>query len=74
MSKEQPIKNIGQVVEALPNGQFLVSVEGNVIRCYLNGKMRLNKIKVIIGDSVNVELSPGVDLKNALGRITFRNK
>ena len=52
--------SVGVVTEALPNAFFrvkLVKREKEVL-AYLSGKMRLNKIKVLIGDSVEVVLIP----------------
>lgn len=75
MSKENLIKKDGQVVEVMTNGQFMVQFEPEVImRCYLAGRMKQNKIRVILGDRVTVEISPNVNFKNTIGRITFRNK
>lgn len=60
---------VGQVIEALPNTTFKVSLDdGREVLAYLSGKMRLNYIKVMIGDRVALELSP--DGKR--GRITRR--
>lgn len=56
--------SIGVITEALPNALFRVKFqrgekpEENTILAYLSGKMRLNRIKVIIGDSVEVILDP----------------
>lgn len=59
MNNDEKQKIDGQVVEALPNTTFKVMLEnGNEILAYLSGKMRLNYIKVMIGDRVSVELSP----------------
>ncbi len=67
--KEQKEKFNGVVVEALPGTTFTVELEdGRKILAYLAGKMRLNYIKVMIGDKVAVELSPD----GLRGRITFR--
>ncbi len=46
----------GQVVDCLPNAHFKVELEGTgeIIRAYLGGKMKLNSIKVILGDKVEV--------------------
>jgi len=74
------IKNIqGQVLEALPNARFRVDVglsEGKTILCYLSGKMNQNKIRVMVGDRVDIEIpdSPSVHLENNIGRITYRTK
>lgn len=49
----------GTVQEALPNTMFRVELEaGNVLVCYLAGKMRLHRIKVLVGDTVEVLLDP----------------
>ena len=49
----------GIVTEALPNTLFRVQVEGEQeLLAYLSGKMRLHRIRVLIGDSVEVELDP----------------
>ena len=59
----------GVVEEALPNTLFKVSLEnGEVVLCYLAGKMRLHRIKVLVGDKVSVELDP----YGGKGRITKR--
>jgi translation initiation factor IF-1 len=53
-------KSIGTVSEALPNALFRVRLEGKdeEILTYLSGKMRLNRIKVLIGDSVEIVIDP----------------
>ena len=50
----------GTVVEALPNTLFRVELEDTkeVILAYLAGKMRMNRIRVLIGDRVELELDP----------------
>ena len=49
----------GIVDEALPNTLFRVKLEGgNVVLAYLAGKMRLHRIKVLVGDRVQVQLDP----------------
>ena len=60
----------GVVTEALPNTMFRVKVDGQdtVILTYLAGKMRMNRIRVIVGDKVQVELDP----YGGKGRITRR--
>ena len=59
----------GIVEEALPNTQFRVSIEsGEVILTYLAGKMRLHRIKVLVGDKVLIKLDP----YGGKGRITRR--
>jgi translation initiation factor IF-1 len=50
---------IGTVIEALPNTLFRVDLgDGKVIISYLSGKMRINRIKVLLGDRVEVLLDP----------------
>ena len=59
MTNQQKEKLTGSVIEALPNTTFRVKLEnGQEILAYLAGKMRLNNIKVMIGDQIAVELSP----------------
>ena len=49
----------GVVDEALPNTLFRVSLEsGEQVLCYLAGKMRLHRIKVLVGDKVLLKLDP----------------
>lgn len=49
----------GVVEEALPNTLFRVKLEsGDIVLAYLAGKMRLHRIKVLVGDSVQVQLDP----------------
>ncbi|MEK7138568.1 MAG: translation initiation factor IF-1 [Patescibacteria group bacterium] len=59
MSNSEKEKIEGQVIEALPNTNFKVVLgDGREVLVYLSGKMRLNYIKVMIGDRVSLELSP----------------
>lgn len=61
---------IGTVIEALPNTLFRVDIgDGKVILSYLAGKMRIHRIKVLIGDKVEVLLDP----YGGKGRIIKRN-
>lgn len=72
MAKEEAIKVQGKVVETLPNAMFKVELEnGHQILAHISGKMRMHFIKILPGDTVNVELSP-YDLTR--GRITYRSK
>jgi len=49
----------GTVMEALPNTFFRVELEnGEVVLAYLAGKMRLHRIRVLVGDKVSLELDP----------------
>lgn len=59
MHKEKEPTSFGTVTEALPNTQFRVLMEdGKEILTYLAGKMRMHRIKVLIGDRVEVILDP----------------
>lgn len=50
---------LGIVIEALPNATFRVRIDDNKeIFTYLSGKMRMYRIKVLVGDKVKVKLSP----------------
>jgi len=69
-SKKETIELKGQVVETLPSATFKVELEnGHTVLAHLSGKMRLNFIKVLLGDEVIVELTP-YDLSK--GRIIKR--
>ena len=69
LEKDRKNKKEGVVIEALPDTNFKVRLEdGRELLAYLSGKMRLNYIKVMMGDKVTVELSE--DEKR--GRIVFR--
>lgn len=72
MSKEEVITIDGVVVKSLPNATFKVESEkGLKVLAHLSGKMRMNKIKVLEGDKVKLEISP-YDLTK--GRIVYRYK
>ena len=72
MSKEDLIEFTGTVVELLPNAMFRVKLDnGHVVLTHTSGRMRKNRIRVLVGDKVNVEMTP-YDLTK--GRITFRHK
>ena len=72
MAKEAPISVDGIIEDALPNANFTVRLENNhVIHTHISGKMRMNNIKIIIGDRVKVEMSP-YDLSK--GRLVYRYK
>ena len=72
MPKERLIEFQGIVLELLPNAMFRVKLENNhEILAHSSGKMRKNRIRVLAGDKVTVEMTP-YDLTK--GRITFRWK
>jgi len=61
MTEQEEVKTKeGTVVESLPNTMYRVSMEesGEVLVCYVAGKMRYNRIRVLIGDTVEVLLDP----------------
>lgn len=59
-SKQKITSAVGVVTEALPNTLFRVKFEGKEeeLLAYLAGKMRMHRIRVLIGDKVDVELDP----------------
>ena len=72
MDKEELLEFKGSVTEKLPNAMFRVKLEnGHEIIAHTAGKMRKFRIWVMVGDTVNVEMTP-YDLSK--GRITFRYK
>jgi translation initiation factor IF-1 len=72
MAKEDVIEFAGTVLELLPNAMFRVKLEnGHEIIAHTAGRMRKNRIRVLAGDSVTVEMTP-YDLTK--GRISFRHK
>ena len=72
MSKDELIEMGGVVAECLPSTMFRVDLENGLsVIAHLNGKMRKNRIRVLLGDAVTVELTP-YDLTK--GRISFRHK
>ena len=72
MSKSDVVEVEGTVVEKLPNAMFLVELEnGHQVLSHISGKLRMNFIKILPGDKVQIEMSP-YDLTK--GRITYRHK
>jgi translation initiation factor IF-1 len=72
MSKEDAIEFQGVVSELLPNALFKVKLDNDhEVIAHTSGKMRKNRIRVLAGDKVTVEMTP-YDLTK--GRITFRSK
>ena len=72
MSKTDVIELEGKVIEKLPNAMFEVELEnGHRILAHIRGKLRLNYIRMLPGDRVQVELTP---YDRSKGRITWRNK
>jgi translation initiation factor IF-1 len=71
--KEEKIEVTGEVIEALRSGTYRVALEGggHEVLAYVAGKMRRYRIRIVVGDRVQVELSP-YDLRR--GRIVFRQR
>lgn len=72
MPSEEKIKIEGTVKELLSNGVYKIEIsEGMHITGHLSGRMRMNNIRILQGDTVSLEMSP-YDMTK--GRITFRGK
>ena len=70
MSKQDLLEFKGKVIELLPNAMFRVQLENNhIVTAHTAGKLRKNRIRVLQGDNVTVEVTP-YDLTT--GRIIFR--
>lgn len=72
MAKEDYLEVEGTVVEVLPNANFKVKLENEiVIDAHVSGKIRMNYIRILPGDKVTVEITPYDPTR---GRITYRYK
>ncbi len=72
MAKEDVISLEGKIEEVLPNAMFRVRLEqGSAVLGFISGKMRQNRIQILLGDRVRVEMSP-YDLTKC--RIVYRSK
>lgn len=71
MAKDDILELTGVVDEVLPGNMFRVKVDNmpNLLLCYMGGKLKQHKIRVIQGDNVKIEVSP-YDLSK--GRVTYR--
>lgn len=71
MAKDDIIELVGTVEEVLPGNMFRVKVDNmpNILLCYMGGKLKQHKIRIILGDKVKLEVSP-YDLTK--GRVTYR--
>ena len=59
MSKQENITVEGTVVETLGNANFRCELEnGHLLLCHISGKMRKNYIRILTGDTVDIEMSP----------------
>jgi translation initiation factor IF-1 len=71
MAKEELIQFAGVVLELLPDAMFKVKLENDhIIIAYTSGKMRKNRIRILAGDKVTIEMTP-YDLTK--GRVVHRN-
>jgi translation initiation factor IF-1 len=71
MSKDSVVEFRGTVTEILPNSMFRVTLDNDhQLIAYSSGKIRQNKIKILTGDRVTVEVS-AYDISK--GRVTFRH-
>jgi len=72
MAAEETVVFEGKIVDTLPNAMFRVELDnGHTVLAHISGKMRMNYIRILPGDKVQVELTP-YDLTR--GRITYRHK
>ena len=72
MAKEDLIRMSGKVDEVLPSAMFRIRLENDhTITATLGGKLRQHNIRILLGDNVEVELSP-YDLNK--GRVVYRSK
>jgi translation initiation factor IF-1 len=72
VSKEDLITSEGVVEEVLPNAMFRIKLEqGSILLGHISGRMRKNRIQILAGDRVRVEMSP-YDLTKC--RITYRER
>jgi translation initiation factor IF-1 len=71
MSKDDLLEMTGVVTEVLPANMYRVKVDNmeHILLAYLGGKLKQNKIKIILGDKVRLEVST-YDLSK--GRVTYR--
>ena len=72
MAKNDVIEVDGKVIDVLPGGKFKVELaNGHIVEAHVSGKMRVNNIRILPGDTVVIELSP-YDLTH--GRIVYNKK
>ena len=72
MTKEELLEFGGVVLELLPNANFRVKLDNDhIIIAHTSGKMRKNRIRILVGDKVTIEMTP-YDLTK--GRVIHRHK
>ncbi len=71
--KEELIQTAGVIIDTQPNAFFKVQISNteHIVLAQISGKMRKNRIRILMGDRVDLEMSP-YDLSR--GRITYRHK
>ena len=72
MAKDDVIEVEGKVLDNLPQGKFKVQLDGgHIVVAHVSGKMRMNNIRILPGDTVVLAMSP-YDLTQ--GRIVYNKK
>ncbi|MGM9834927.1 MAG: translation initiation factor IF-1 [Bacilli bacterium] len=72
MAKENKVEVEAKIVEVIKGGNYIAKLpNGHTVEAYVSGKMRVNMIRILPGDTVTIELSP-YDLKR--GRITWNKR
>lgn len=72
MARDEELRFTGTVEKAAGNSKFIVKLDsGHSVTAHISGKMRMNNIKIILADTVEVVMSP-YDLTK--GRIVYRQK
>jgi translation initiation factor IF-1 len=72
VAKEEAISSDGIIEEVLPNAMFRVKLaQGPIVLGHISGRMRQNKIQILAGDKVRIEMSP-YDLSKC--RIVYRER
>jgi len=71
MSKNDDVIDLeGKIVDVLPGQSFKVELEnGHIVVCYTSGRLRKNRIRLVLGDQVRIEMTP-YDMTK--GRISYR--
>ncbi len=70
--REDKLEVEGKVIDVLKGGDYIVELpNGHTVEAYVSGKMRVNMIRILPGDTVTIELSP-YDLTR--GRITWNKR
>ena len=60
----------GEIVDVLPGQTFKIELEnGHIVVCYTSGRLRKNRIRLVLGDQVRIEMTP-YDMTK--GRVTYR--